>query len=117
LKLFLEALHHTIHNAGAEIGGNEGRFEFLQEGRICGTAEEPIEGPANNAAGFGKPVTQSLQPSHNSTRDVFDSLAGWSLRQPRDRSLYHSFTPMHPTRFFLTSFMIVPAEMQNAVDQ
>jgi hypothetical protein len=107
--MFLEALHHAIHDAGTEIGSNEGRFEFLQEDRIRGTAEQPIQGPANDTAGFGEPVTQSLQPSHKSTRDAFDSLTGCSLRQPRDRPLYHPFTPMHSTRFFLTSFMIVPA--------
>ena len=76
MKLFLEALDHAIHDAGTEIGGNEGRFEFLQEGRIRRTAKQPIQGPADDIARFGEPVTQSLQPSHRSTRDAFDSLAG-----------------------------------------
>jgi hypothetical protein len=42
LKLFLEALHHAIHNAGTKIGGNKGGFEFLQEGRIRRAAKQPI---------------------------------------------------------------------------
>ena len=70
MKLFLKTLHHAIHDAGTEIGGNEGRFEFLQEGRIRRTAKQPIQRPANDIARFGKPVTQSLQPSHRSTRDA-----------------------------------------------
>jgi len=74
LKLFLEALHHTLHDAGPEIGGHKGRFEFLHEDRIRRAAKQPIQGPANDIARFGEPITQSLQPSHKSTRD--DSLAG-----------------------------------------
>ena len=64
MKLFLEALQDAIHDAGAEIGGDEGCFEFLQEGRIRRTAKQPIQRPANDVACFGEPVTQSLQPSH-----------------------------------------------------
>jgi hypothetical protein len=70
LKLFLKALHHTIYNAGTKIGSDEGRFEFLQEGRIRRAAKQPIQGPTNDIARFGEPVTQSLQPSHRSTRDA-----------------------------------------------
>ena len=77
MKLFLEAFHHTIHDTGAEIGSNEGRFEFLQEGRIRRTAKQPIQGPANDIARFGEPVTQSLQPSHTSTCALMcDALLG-----------------------------------------
>src|SRR6185436_7681358 len=71
LKLFLEALHHAIHNAGAEIGGNKGGFEFLQEGRIRRAAKQPIQRSTNDIARFGEPVTQSLQPSHRSTREAY----------------------------------------------
>jgi hypothetical protein len=70
LKLFLEALHYAIHDPGTEIGSNQRLFEFLQEGRIRRTAKQPIQGPANDIACFGEPVTQSLQPSHRSIRDA-----------------------------------------------
>ena len=71
-------VYHAIHDACTEIVGNEGRFEFLQEGRIRRTAKQPIQGPTNDIAGFGEPATQPLQPSHKSTRDVSDSPAGCS---------------------------------------
>src|SRR4029078_13388812 len=76
LKLFLEALHHAIHNASPEIGGNKSGFEFLQEGRIRRTAKQPIQRPTNDIARFGEPGTQSLQPSHRSTREA------WRVIQP-----------------------------------
>src|SRR3954463_3288706 len=71
LKLLLEALHHAIHNASPEIGGNKGGFEFLQEGRIRRAAKQPIQRPTDDIACFGEPVTQSLQPSHRSTREAW----------------------------------------------
>ena len=40
-----------------------------------------------------------------------------SFRQPRKRPQNHPFTTMHPARFFFAPFVIVAAEMQNAMDQ
>ena len=40
-----------------------------------------------------------------------------SFRQPRERLQDHPLATMHPAGFFLTSFMIIATEMQNAVDQ